>query len=110
MIGLENVLNAVAIVLGGIGALFFFVGTLGVLRLPDFFCRTHAATKCDTVGAGSVLIALAILNGLDASTVKIVVLAALILLSSPTSGHALARAAHRTGLEPWTVPHQEPEE
>jgi len=103
MTGLSGVSGALTIVLGGIGALFFFAGTLGMLRLPDFFCRTHAATKCDTVGAGSVLIALAIFNGFEVSTIKIVILAALILLSSPTSGHALARAAHRTGLRPWTA-------
>jgi monovalent cation/proton antiporter MnhG/PhaG subunit len=78
-------------------------GTLGLLRLPDFFSRTHAATKCDTIGAGSLLVALAIFNGLDASTWKILALAALVILSSPTVGHALARAAHRTGLKPWRV-------
>jgi len=104
MTGFEGVVGALTIVFGGIGALFFLVGTLGVLRLPDFFCRTHAATKCDTVGAGSVLIALAIFNGLEVSSIKILVLAALILLTSPTSAHALARAAHRTGLKPWAAP------
>jgi multicomponent Na+:H+ antiporter subunit G len=46
-------------------------------------------------------VALAIFNGLDASTWKILALAALVLLSSPTVGHALARAAHRTGLKHW---------
>jgi len=97
----EASISALTIVFAGIGALFFLVGTIGVLRLPDFFCRTHAATKCDTVGAGSLLLALAIYNGLDASTLKIVMVAALVLFSSPTAGHALARAAYRTGLEPW---------
>ncbi len=51
------------IVLCCVGALFFFIGTFGMLRLPDFFTRTHAATKCDTVGAGSVLLALALVSG-----------------------------------------------
>jgi multicomponent Na+:H+ antiporter subunit G len=103
MIPTADIRNALTIVLALFGALFFLVGTLGLLRLPDFFSRTHAATKCDTVGAGSLLVALAIFNGLDASTWKILALAALVLLSSPTIGHALARAAHRTGLKPWRV-------
>ena len=102
MIASGAISNALTIVIAVVGALFFLVGTVGILRLPDFYCRTHASTKCDTVGAGSLLVALAIFNGFEASTAKILLLAALILLSSPTSGHALARAAHRTGLEPWT--------
>lgn len=101
MIPLVDIRNALTVVLAAFGAFFFLVGTLGLLRLPDFFSRTHAATKCDTVGAGSILGALAIYSGLDASTWKILALAGLVLLSSPTVGHTLARAAHRTGLKPW---------
>lgn len=103
MISSADLGAAVTVVLASLGALFFLVGTIGLLRLPDFYARTHAATKCDTVGAGSLLLALAVFNGPDASTLKIITLAALVLVSSPVSGHALARAAHRTGLRPWRV-------
>ena len=101
MISAVDIRNALTIVLAALGALFFLVGTIGLVRLPDFYARTHAATKCDTVGAGSLLIALAVFNGVDAATLKIVALAGLVLLSSPTVGHALARAAYRTGVAPW---------
>lgn len=101
MSALEAISRALTVVFAGIGMFFFLVGTLGLLRLPDFYARTHAATKCDTVGAGSLLLALAVFNGLDVSGLKILTLAALVLLSSPTTGHALARAAHRTGLVHW---------
>jgi len=107
MIPLADIRNALTIVLAAFGAFFFLVGTLGLLRLPDFYSRTHAATKCDTLGAGSILGALAIHTGLDASTWKILALAGLVLLSSPTVGHALARAAYRTGLRPWTAERDE---
>ncbi len=92
------------------GAFFFLVGTIGILRLPDFYCRTHAATKCDTVGAGSILLALALMAGWRPETFKIAVLAVLVLLSGPTSGHALARAAFRSGMKPLTVRREVPEE
>ncbi len=92
------------LVLGLGGALFFLAGTLGLLRLPDFYSRVHAATKCDTVGAGAILVALAIYVAPQADALKIIVLLVLVLLSSPTSGHALARAAHNTGLQPWRGP------
>lgn len=95
--------RTVTVILAGLGAFFFFVGTLGLLRLPDFYARTHAATKCDTVGAGSVLLALAVHRGFEFDSLRILVLALLVLLSSPTSGHALARAAYRTGLKPWKL-------
>lgn len=83
-----------------IGGAFFFVGTLGLLRLPDFYTRAHAVSKCDTVGAGSVLLALALYVAPHPEALKILLLLSLVLLSSPTSCHALAHAAHRTGLEP----------
>ncbi|MBF4510278.1 MAG: monovalent cation/H(+) antiporter subunit G [Aeromicrobium sp.] len=101
MMWLAAARDAVAVVLACAGAFFFLVGTLGLLRFPDFYARTHAATKCDTVGAGAVLLALALLRGLDIDALKLVLLAALVLLSSPTAAHALARAAYRTGHTPW---------
>lgn len=104
MSALDAVLRTVAIMLGVTGGFFFFVGTVGMLRLPDFYSRTHAATKCDTVGAGSILLGLALLQGLDIASLKLLALAALILLTSPTAGHALARAAYRTGLPVWRLP------
>lgn len=101
MISLADIQNAATVVLACLGALFFLVGTIGLVRLPDFFSRTHAASKCDTVGAGALLLALAIHNGFCFSTLKIIALALLVLLTSPTIGHALARAAHRTHLTVW---------
>jgi monovalent cation/proton antiporter MnhG/PhaG subunit len=98
-----NIMRELAIVaLLLIGVLFFLAGTLGLLRLPDCYARIHAVSKCDTVGAGAILLALALLVGPDPNALKIVVLLVLVLLSSPTSGHALARAAHLTGLKRWT--------
>ncbi|MDZ4655147.1 MAG: monovalent cation/H(+) antiporter subunit G [Coriobacteriia bacterium] len=104
---LDAILRAITVVLSGIGMFFFFVGTFGLLRLPDFYSRTHAATKCDTVGAGALLLALVVHNGLDVSGLKILALAVLVLLSSPTAANALARAAYKTGLVPWRHPERE---
>jgi monovalent cation/proton antiporter MnhG/PhaG subunit len=52
--------HALTIALACAGGLFFLAGTLGLLRLPDFYSRVHAVTKCDTVGAGAILLALAL--------------------------------------------------
>lgn len=93
-----------AVALSLVGIFFFLVGTIGVLRLPDFFCRTHAATKCDTLGMGSILVGLAIYERFSFDALKILVLSALVLLSSPTAAHAISRAAFRRGLAPWRKP------
>ncbi|NGP52679.1 monovalent cation/H(+) antiporter subunit G [Thioalkalivibrio sp. XN8] len=92
--------HAIVVALALFGAAFFLAGTLGLLRLPDFYTRAHAVSKCDTVGAGSILLALALYVAPQPEALKILLLLLLVLLSSPTSCHALAHAAHHTGLEP----------
>jgi multicomponent Na+:H+ antiporter subunit G len=83
------------------GTFFFLAGTVGLLRLPDCYTRVHAVSKCDTAGAGAILAALALWAAPDPHALKIFVLIVLVLVSSPTSGHALSRAAHFSGLVPW---------
>ena len=101
--------HGLTIGLAVVGALFFLAGTLGLLRLPDFYTRVHAATKCDTVGAGAILLALMLHVAPHPEALKIVALLILVLLSSPMSGHALARAAQATGLKPWSGPGEVPQ-
>jgi len=98
----ELLLTTFAAVLIAAGCLFFLAGTIGLLRLPDFYCRLHATTKCDAVGAVLILLGVALIAGADTQTVRIVALIALIAISSPTAGHALARAGWHAGHRPWT--------
>jgi len=84
------------------GLVFVSFGTLGVLRLPDLYCRAHAATKCDAVGAGMLLLALALLADSGGDALRNLALIALLLVASPTAGHALTRAAWHAGARPWT--------
>lgn len=96
-------IHAITVMLAVAGGAFFLAGTLGLLRLPDFYSRVHAVAKCDAVGAGLILLALTLHVAPHPETLKIFVLFLMVLVSSPTCGHALARAAHDTGLEPWRV-------
>ncbi len=80
-----------------IGGLFFLlVGTIGLLRLPDVYCRLHATTKCDTLGAGLVLLSLALQSSLGAA-VKLGLIVIFILITNPVAAHVIARAAYITG-------------
>ncbi len=95
------------------GAIFCLIGGVGILRLPDFYCRTHGASITDTMGAGLILFGLILQGGklmFNAETgawqpdmwlipVKLIFIAMFILLTSPTSGHALIKAAYADGLE-----------
>jgi len=92
----------IAIVLIGAGLFFLTVSALGLLRLPDFYARTHAVGKSETLGSILVLSGLAVYNGLELSTVKILFILLFVLIANPTATHAIARAALRTGLQPWT--------
>ena len=85
------------------GAFFFFTGTVGYARLPDFFTRVHALGKSDTLGAFLSLLGVACCTGLTLLSVKIVLVAVFILIANPTATHAIARSALVSGLQPWEV-------
>ncbi|MGA1195998.1 MAG: monovalent cation/H(+) antiporter subunit G [Candidatus Latescibacterota bacterium] len=85
-----------------IGAIFCAIGGLGLLRFPDFYSRLHGAGITDTLGAGLVLTGLMLQGGVSMVTVKLVIILACLWLTSPTSTHALAKAARSSGLEPLT--------
>ncbi|HEY82987.1 MAG TPA: monovalent cation/H(+) antiporter subunit G [Dehalococcoidia bacterium] len=97
---LVQIILAVILMLGG--AFFLTVSALGLLRLPDFYARTHAVGKSETLGTILTLFGLAVYNGWGLSTFKILFIIFFVLIASPTATHAIARAALRTGLEPWT--------
>jgi len=92
----------IAIILIVAGVFFLTVSALGLLRLPDFYARTHAVGKSETLGSILVLSGLAVYNGLELSTVKILFILFFVLIANPTATHAITRAALRTGLQPWT--------
>ena len=87
-----------------VGGLFFMVvGAIGVLRMPDVYTRLHAAGMTDTMGAGFILIGLTFQAGLTLVTLRLLLVWAFLLFTSPISTHALARAALSGGVEPLRV-------
>lgn len=105
---LTVIANTISIILTLLGIFFFIVGTVGILRLPDFYCRTHAATKCDTLGAGSILLGVVVYEQFSFDAFKALAIVFLVMLTSPTVGHAIARAAYRRGLPVWRKKDPEP--
>lgn len=97
---LVTILSWSSLVLGGI---FCVVGAIGLLRMPDFFTRMHAASVIETLGAGLILLGLVLQAGFTLVSVKLLMLGLLILFVSPTATHALARAAMVRGIKHLAV-------
>lgn len=83
------------------GALFVLLGSLGLLKLPDFFMRLHAPTKASTLGVGAILLASSIHfsttgNGISLHEILILIF---LFITAPVSALMMARAARHTQVE-----------
>ena len=91
-----------------LGLVFFSGGCVGILRLPDFYTRLHAAGKLDTLGSLLMMSGLALHTALQLTpsaaltAFKLMLIVVFIFLSSPTATHSIVDAGIRAGLEPWT--------
>ncbi len=83
------------------GALLALIGAAGVLRFPDVYTRLHAASVTDTGGATLVLLGLVLIAGFSSETLKLALVWAFVMLTSPAANHALANAAFSAGHAPW---------
>lgn len=83
------------------GIFFIFVGNLGIIRLPDFYARTHAASKADTLGILLVILGLIIHNGVNIDSLKLLFILLFVAVANPIGTHALARAALQAGVRPF---------
>lgn len=91
------------------GGLFFVLaGTVGVIRLPDFYTRLHAAGMTDTLGAELILFALILQSDNWQVIAKLLLVAFFLFVTSPTATHAVAHAAYKAGERPklgrWRAP------
>jgi multicomponent Na+:H+ antiporter subunit G len=83
------------------GGFFVIVGGIGMLRFPDLFTRLHAASVTETLGAGLLLLGMLLQVDHWLVAAKLVLLAAFLLVTSPTAAHALAKAALHGGMRPF---------
>jgi len=101
-------MDIVVIVLTATGLLFFFATTIGLLRLPDFYSRMHAAGKGDTLSSLLMLLALVLYEFHEMNlanllvALKILLIVVFIFMASPTATHAIIDAGFESGVQPWT--------
>ncbi len=88
-------LDILAIIFVVSGSFFILVGVIGLIRMPDVFCRLHATTKCDTMGAGLIYLGLVFWQGLTFTSLVILVILVFIWLTNPTAAHYIAKSAYQ---------------
>ena len=99
MIALGNILAGIFVVMG---AMFALVASIGILRLPDFYTRIHAASKAGTVGSVLALVALAIVSVQTAEVLRAIAAIVFFFLTAPISAHLLGKAAYSAGYRMWS--------
>ncbi|MGD7046266.1 monovalent cation/H(+) antiporter subunit G [Jeotgalibacillus proteolyticus] len=87
-----------------VGAFFSVVTAIGLIRLPDIYSRTHAASKSATLGVMCILIGTLLFfwteEGLFNSRVVLGIF--FVLITAPVGGHLIARAAYNSGVKLWS--------
>ena len=89
-------------VLLALGSFVAVTGAIGVLRFPDFYARLHPAGTADTLAQFLIMVGLLPQAEDPLQVAKLVLISLLLFVTTPTATHAISRAAHLDGLEPWT--------
>ena len=91
-----NILGSVLLIIGG---LFYALGGLGLVRMPDVYNRAQAGTKATTLGTFSVLIAgMFYFPGWAAKLLLILIFVA---ITNPVGSSTIIRSAYKSGVEPY---------
>ena len=91
------------------GATLTLIGSLGLVRLPDFYTRLHGPTKATTLGVGSLLLAAALYFSTRGAGFSLheVLVTLFLFITAPVSAHLLAKAALHLELPSLAAPPSE---
>jgi multicomponent Na+:H+ antiporter subunit G len=99
----------VCTVLLALGCIVSLTGSVGLVRMPDFYTRLHTAGKTDSLAQLLILVGLVFVTPDSADPtggwlvrIKLLLVGMILLIAAPTATHAITKAAHLSGLRPWT--------
>lgn len=98
--GILDILSWILLTLGGV---FFVIGSIGLVRMPDVFTRMHATSVSDTLGAGLLIAGMLLQAGPTLVAVKLIMILLVLLLTGPVATHALTYAALNDKMEPLLI-------
>lgn len=96
---MSDLVAAAALVFGGA---FMLLSSVGVVRMPDVYMRLQVASKASSLGAGFLMLAVAVYFAELGIVVRALLVVAFIFLTTPVSAHLLGRAAYLTGAVLWS--------
>ncbi len=78
-----------------IGAIFILLGSVALVKLPDFFMRLHGPTKATTLGTGAILIVSGIYFSIHTNGISVheFLITLFLFITAPVSAHLMAMAA-----------------
>ena len=82
------------------GGFLCITGGVGLLRMPDFFSRVHAAGVTETLAAPLLLTGLLLQMEWSLDMVKVIMILVFVLATNPTATQALAKATLTGGQKP----------
>ncbi len=86
-------IDAAAWMLAVSGCAFVLIGAVGMLRMPDFATRAHAASLIDVFGTMQIIAALALAgvqrSGGDPVSLKLALIIVFLLITAPAAIHAI---------------------
>lgn len=86
-----------------LGLIFAIAGVVGMLRMPDTYCRMHSAAIITSIViifvlAGAIIYAAAFIKSAD-MVVKLAVMLVFYIVTSPIASRALAKGVYREGYK-----------
>ena len=93
--------DIIVMIISTIGALFILVAAVGLVRMPDFYSRLSVTIKAATMGAGFILVAVAINFTEFSTTAKALSVIFFLFVTAPVSGHMICRTAYFSGVKLW---------
>ncbi|GAK08757.1 Na(+) H(+) antiporter subunit G [Geomicrobium sp. JCM 19038] len=96
----ESMIEIIVAILVLIGVALALISAFGLIRLPDVYTRSHAATKSATLGVLVTIIGAFLFFGLSEGvySVRLILGIIFVFLTAPVAGHLICRAAYRSGV------------
>ncbi|MCW8799591.1 MAG: monovalent cation/H(+) antiporter subunit G [Desulfobacter sp.] len=88
------------------GTFFTFMAALGILKMPDIYMRTHAATKAGTFGIGMIVLAVALFFKDMAVTSRVIGIMLFFIMTTPAAAHLLGKIIMNSPYRMWRNPFQ----
>ena len=85
------------LILAGLG--FFIAGSVGLIRLPDLYCRLHALAKADNPGLGLLILGLMLRSGDPLMVLKLLLIWVMVLTASAAGSQLIAGYHRRVQME-----------